>query len=58
MQHRLMVNLDSTRYPFWRIESRNPLSIRPSIDDITAQRRCHFTIRDGKLSWAVGTNGT
>ena len=56
-RHRLMVNLDSARYPFWRIESRKPLSIRPSIDDITTQRRCHFTIRDGKLSWAIGTNG-
>lgn len=32
MQHRPMVNLDSTRFPFWRIESRKPLSIRPSID--------------------------
>lgn len=57
-RHRLMVNLDRTRYPFWRIESRNPLSIYPSIDDITTQRRCHFNIRDGKLSWAVGTNET
>lgn len=56
MQHRLMVNLDSTRYPFWRIESRKPLSIRPSIDDITIQRRCHFTIRDGRIRWAIGTN--
>ena len=54
--HRLMVNLDKTRRPFWGIESRNPLSIRPSIDNITPERRCHFTIRAGKTIWAIDTN--
>lgn len=51
-RHRLMVNLDSARRPTWRIESQRPLSIRPSIDDITPTRRCHFSIRDGKIAWA------
>ena len=51
--HQLMVNLDRARHPFWRIESRKPLSIRPSIDNITQERRCHFVIRDGKLRWAI-----
>ena len=55
--HRLMVNLDRTRHPFWTIQSRRPLSIRPSIDDITLERRCHFIIRGGKLIWAIATNG-
>lgn len=50
--HRLMLNLDRTHYPSWRIESRTPLSIRPSVDDIAQERRCHFIIRDGKLNWA------
>lgn len=49
--HRLMVNLDRTRHPFWRIESGKPLSIRPSIDNITPERRCHFIVRGGKTSW-------
>ena len=49
--HRIMVNLDRARRPFWRIDSRRPLSIHPSIDDITAEGRCHFVIRHGKLSW-------
>ena len=53
--HRLMVNLDDTRPPFWRIVSRTPLSIRPSIDNITPERRCHFTIRSGKTRWAIVT---
>ena len=51
--HRLMVNLDRSRHPFWTIKSRKPLSIRPSIDNITPERRCHFTIRSGKIRWAI-----
>lgn len=54
--HRIMINLDPARRPTWRIESRRPLSIRPSIDDITAERRCHFFVRGGKVVWA-GKNG-
>lgn len=53
--HRLMVNLDRTRHPFWTIEFREPLSILPSIDNITPERRCHFIIRDGKIGWATST---
>lgn len=50
--HRLMVNLDTRRRPAWHIDSPRPLTIRPSIDDITAERRCHFVIRRGKIEWA------
>jgi hypothetical protein len=50
--HRLMVNLDKTRIPAWRVESLSPLSLRPSIDDITPERRCHFFISNGKITWA------
>ena len=50
-----MVNLDRTRHPFWTIEFREPLSILPSIDNITPERRCHFIIRDGKIRWATST---
>ena len=51
-----MVNLDRTKYPFWTIESHKPLSICPSIDDITQERRCHFIIRGGKIRWVIATN--
>lgn len=51
--HRLLVNLDRARAPFWQIDSRRPLSIRPSIDYITPERRCHFTILRGKIKWAI-----
>ena len=54
--HRLMVNLDRTRHPYWTIELRRPLSIRPSIDDTTPERRCHFIVRDGRIRWAISTN--
>jgi hypothetical protein len=49
--HRLMLNLDSARHPVWRVLSSKPLSLRPSIDDLTAERRCHFWIRDGRTVW-------
>lgn len=50
--HRLMVNLNKARQPAWHVESLRPLSIRPSIDNITQQQRCHFFIRGGKIVWA------
>ena len=50
--HRLMVNLRRDRYPFWRVASRRPLTIIPSIDDMTPDRRCHFTLREGRIRWS------
>ena len=50
--HRLMVNLDRSRHPFWSVDSLEPLTIRPSIDDVTRDRRCHFVVRRGRISWA------
>lgn len=56
--HRLMVNLNRTRTPFWRIERIRPLSIRPSIYDITPSRSCHFVLSDGKVRWVNTTGGS
>lgn len=50
--HRVMINLDPTRRPVWRVLSDKPLSLRPSIDDLAGERRCHFWIRDGLTVWA------
>ena len=50
--HRLMVNLDRSRHPFWSIDSVKPLTIRPSIDNISPERRCHFFVHGGKINWA------
>ena len=52
MGHRLMVNLDKSRCPYWNIDSVKPLTIYPSIHDITPRRRCHFFMRGGRIKWA------
>ena len=49
--HRLMLNLDRSRHPFWRIDALKPLTIRPSIDHITPERRCHFFLYRGRIAW-------
>ena len=51
--HRLMVNLDKGRRPAWAIECLKPLTIRPSIDDVSPGRRCHFLVRSGRVTWAA-----
>lgn len=50
--HRLMVNLDRSRHPVWTVDSLEPLTLRPSIDDIASDRRCHFVVRRGRIRWA------
>ena len=53
--HRLLVNLDERRRPYWRISSQPPLSLWPSIDSIAAGRRCHFVLSGGTIRWARDT---
>ncbi|MEY2426448.1 MAG: hypothetical protein QOI61_2020 [Actinomycetota bacterium] len=50
--HRLMINLDPARRPTWHIEATRRFTLRPSVDDVTNSRRCHFFIRNGKVIWA------
>jgi hypothetical protein len=50
--HQIMVNLDNSRMPVWDLTSERPLTLRPSIDDVTPSRRCHFFVREGKIEWA------
>ena len=54
-RHRLMVNLDSSRFPSWKIESLNPLSLRPSIHNITPEVSCHFVLSGGRIRWIQHT---
>ena len=51
MGHRLMLNLDSSRHPCWIIDALEPLTIRPSVDHITSELRCHFLVCRGKITW-------
>lgn len=49
--HRILVNLDSRRFPYWLIESNQPLTIEPSLDIVNSNRRCHFFVRNGRIQW-------
>jgi len=57
-RHRVMLNLDQARKPRWTLAALRPLSIEPSIDDRTPQRRCHFFLRRGKPHWVNDDGGT
>lgn len=50
-QHRIVVNLNQSRRPYWRIEQSRPLTIWPSIDTTLQERRCHFVLRRGQIQW-------
>lgn len=50
--HRIMLNLDQGRRPYWRATRLNPLSLHPSIDDRSVgHRRCHFLMLHGRVKW-------
>lgn len=49
--HRLLINLDTRRTPFWRIRGESPLDLAPSVDVTRGARRCHFWVRDGRIRW-------
>ena len=50
--HRIMLNADTGRKPYWTLNGTPSLTISPSVDYRGAQRRCHYFIRDGKIIWA------
>lgn len=49
--HRLMVSLQRSHRPHWRLElgAYGP-SLWPSVDSVTSYR-CHFWLRDGVVRW-------
>jgi hypothetical protein len=49
--HRIMLNADNNRRPFWRMIRSDPLTIWPSVD-FQGNRRCHYSIRNGRTVWA------
>ena len=50
--HRIMLNLDTARSPFWRLSQVDgPLSLSPSVNYYDGRRRCHYFIRNGKVDW-------
>lgn len=49
--HRIMLNADRSRKPFWTLHASEPATINPSID-FRGGRRCHYSIRNGRTIWA------
>jgi Family of unknown function (DUF6527) len=49
--HRIMVTLDRARYPHWTLYDAKKLTMFPSIDYGSPERRCHYLIRGGKIFW-------
>jgi hypothetical protein len=49
--HRIMVALDPAHRPYWTIVKENKLSISPSVDYRTSERRCHYLITNGRTIW-------
>ena len=49
--HRIMINLDPSNRPRWRIGKGRHLTIWPSIDYSTSELRCHYIIRHGHVIW-------
>ena len=50
--HRIMLNADTGRKPYWTLNPAPRLTISPSVDYRGTERRCHYFIRDGKIIWA------
>ena len=51
--HRIMLNLDRSRWPHWTIRPsrRRRITLSPSIDYRSENRSCHYFIRDGRVVW-------
>jgi hypothetical protein len=56
--HRILLNTDKTRRPYWSLRTSDKLSIHPSIDFENKDRRCHYFVRNGKINWAHGRVST
>lgn len=52
--HRITLNLDDSRVPYWRLmlSANRRITLSPSIDYQGNSRRCHYSIRKGRVIWA------
>ena len=52
--HRIMLNLDRLRFPYWRLSlsATRQITLSPSIDYHDEFRRCHYFLRKGRVIWA------
>jgi hypothetical protein len=49
--HRVVLNLDASRWPRWTVSADNPLTVSPSVDMDTRDRRCHYILYYGHVNW-------
>jgi Family of unknown function (DUF6527) len=54
--HRVMLNLDRARWPRWTVFADRPLTVSPSVDMETADRRCHYILYYGHVNWVREVN--
>lgn len=50
--HRILLNTDAARRPFWQVAETGGLTVAPSVNATRNGRRCHYHIRNGKILWA------
>ena len=50
-KHRILLNTDKARSPYWSITINEQLTISPSIDYHDSKKRCHFFVRKGRIIW-------
>jgi hypothetical protein len=57
--HVVRVNLSPSSWPYWRlsVDVDGLPSLRPSIDFMEANFRCHFLLIRGQVFWARGGDG-
>ncbi|WP_354201972.1 DUF6527 family protein [Bradyrhizobium sp. JR4.1] len=57
-RHRIMLNLDQARSPWWGLSKVDgPLSLSPSVNYYNGRRRCHYFVRNGKIDWVGDSFG-
>ncbi len=49
--HRIMLDLEPTHFPHWRVTTRPRLTVWPSVDCRGADRHCHYLIKRGRIIW-------
>src|SRR5213593_4188245 len=47
--HRIVLNLDRSRWPHWRIGTGRRMTLSPSVDSSRPQGRCHYLITGGRV---------
>ena len=54
--HRIMLNADKRRVPYWTLRKSTLATISPSIDFQGHGRRCHYFVRNGRIEWTKDSN--